>query len=202
MYLDILHVFYTYPKRVQDTFWDTHQIHQDTCILGASLVSHWIHIKIHQETCILDSSSRYITINQDTYAGYICGIHSEIHTSWMYPERYVSEMQDTCGIHARYMYLQGWSRYIWDTSEIHDEIHVSQIHPGREMYLIWRRHAGYMQDTCGTRISGVWGYPSAAASRARDTYLEVYLDVSHMYLECILCVTYLRVKIHCILNVS
>jgi len=54
----------------------------------------------------------------------------------------------------------------------------------------------------GTRISGVWGYPSAAASRARDTYLEVYLDVSHMYLECILCVTYLRVKIHCILNVS
>jgi len=26
MYLDILHVFYTYPKRVQDTFWDTHQI--------------------------------------------------------------------------------------------------------------------------------------------------------------------------------
>jgi len=33
------------------------QIHQDTCILGASLVSHWIHIKIHQETCILDSSS-------------------------------------------------------------------------------------------------------------------------------------------------
>jgi hypothetical protein len=46
-YLDILHVFYTYPKRVQDTFWDTHQIHRDTCILDASLVSHWIHVRIH-----------------------------------------------------------------------------------------------------------------------------------------------------------
>jgi hypothetical protein len=33
MYLDFLHVFYTYPKRVQDTFWDTYQIHQDICIL-------------------------------------------------------------------------------------------------------------------------------------------------------------------------
>jgi hypothetical protein len=30
MYLDILHVFYTYSKGVQDKFWDTHQIHQDT----------------------------------------------------------------------------------------------------------------------------------------------------------------------------
>ena len=67
MYLDILHVFYTYPKRVQDTFWDTHQIHQDTCILLASYVSHWIHIRIHQDTCILESSSRYIKIqNYDT----------------------------------------------------------------------------------------------------------------------------------------
>jgi hypothetical protein len=51
MYLDILHVFYTYPKRVQDTFWDTHQIHQDTYILRASLVSHWIRINgTHQDT--------------------------------------------------------------------------------------------------------------------------------------------------------
>jgi len=71
MYLDILHVFYTYPKRVQDTFWDTHQIHQDTCILGASLVSHWIHVRIHQDTCILDSSSRYIRIHRDTKLRYM-----------------------------------------------------------------------------------------------------------------------------------
>ena len=34
-------------------------------------------------------------------------IHIGIRVSQMYPERYVSEMQDTCGIHARYMYLQG-----------------------------------------------------------------------------------------------
>ena len=81
MYLDILHVFHTYPKRVQDTFWDTHQIHHDTCILDASLVSHWIHVRIHQDTCILDSSSRYITIHQDTYAGYIWDTLSEILTS-------------------------------------------------------------------------------------------------------------------------
>ena len=32
-------------------------------------------------------------------------IHFGIRVSQMYPERYVSEMQDTCGIHARYMYI-------------------------------------------------------------------------------------------------
>ena len=87
MYLDILHVFYTYPKRVQDTFWDTHQIHQDTCILGASLVSHWIHVRIHQDTCILDSSSRYIKIHRDTKLRY------------MYLERVMTTLQDTIRIH-------------------------------------------------------------------------------------------------------
>jgi hypothetical protein len=71
MYFYVLHVFYTYPKRVQDTFWDTHQIHQDTCILGASLVSHWIHVRIHQDTCILDYSSRYIRIHRDTKLRYM-----------------------------------------------------------------------------------------------------------------------------------
>ena len=148
MYLDILHVFYTYPKRVQDTFWDTHQIHQDTCILSASLVSHWIHIRIHQDTCILDSSSRYIL--------WYIRIHRDTKSRYMYlgcvMTRYVSEMQDTFGIHARYMYLQGWSRYMRDTSKIHDEIHVSQMHPEWEMYLIWIEtcgiHARYMRDTC------------------------------------------------------
>ena len=150
--LHIVHVFYTYPKRVQDTFWDTHQIHRDTCILGASLVARWIHvkihynIKIHHDSCILDSSSGYIRIHRDTksrymylgrvmtntcgihariYAGYmrntcICsgsrihrgymrdtlGIHHERHVSQMYAERYVSEVQNTCEIHAGYMYPQ------------------------------------------------------------------------------------------------
>ena len=47
-------------------------------------------------------------------------------------------------------------------------------------------------------------HPSAPASRARDTctYPRMYPYVSDMYHECILCVMYLRVKIHCILNVS
>ena len=43
-----------------------------------------------------------------------------------------------------------------------------------------------------------------ATSRARDTctYPRMYPYVSDTYHECILCVMYLRVKIHCILNVS
>ena len=81
------------------------------------------------------------------------------------------------------------------------------IHVSSEVIKI---HAGYMRDTCvdtcrdtcGTRISGVWGYPSAPASRARDTYPRMYPFVSDMYRACIMCVMYLRVKIHCILNVS
>ena len=88
-------------------------VHQDTCILRASLVSHWIHIRIHQDTCILDSSSRYIRIHvswtlrpsragytQDTLRTYmrdkcIC-IGSRIHEGYM---------RETSKIHARYMYL-------------------------------------------------------------------------------------------------
>ena len=130
---------YTYPdaspkKESPKYNWDTCQIHQDTCILRASLVSHWIHIKIHQDTYISVSSSP-ITIHQEDTPRYKIMIHVSwtrhdlswwhikiqsgyitIHASWtltihvsqMYPERYVSEMQDTCGIHARYkMYLQG-----------------------------------------------------------------------------------------------
>ena len=167
MYLDtwyILHVFYTYPKRVQDTFWDTYQIHQDTCILDASLVSHWIHIRIHQDTCILDSSSRYILwyirIHRDTKSRYMylgrdtCGIQSETHTSNISSEvrnwdaRY---MRDTFEIHSGYMYLQRWSRYMRDTPEIHHEIHLSQMHPEidvSDMKETCGIHAGYMQHTC------------------------------------------------------
>ena len=43
-------------------------------------------------------------------------------------------------------------------------------------------------------------HPASAASRARDTYPRMYPYVSYMYRECILCVMYLRVKIHCILK--
>jgi hypothetical protein len=124
-------------------------------------------------------TSRYIKVHmRDTY-----GIHSEIHTSWMYPERYVSEMQDTCGIHARYMYLQGWSRYIWDTFEIHDEIHVSQMHLEREVSDMKETcgiHARYMrdtcilrgnQDTCGIHAEYMRNTCGIHARYMRDTYL-------------------------------
>ena len=79
--------FDMYPKESHRYIWDTCQIHQDTCILRASLVSPWIHIRIHQDTCILDCSSRYIRIHRDTKSRYMylgrdtCGIQSEMHTS-------------------------------------------------------------------------------------------------------------------------
>jgi hypothetical protein len=164
MYLDILHVFYTYPKRVQDTFYDTYKIHQDTCILGASLVSHWIHIRIHQDTCILDSSSRYIRIHRDTKSRYMymCvldGIHAGYNMKCiprMYPERYVSEMQDTYKIYLGYMYLQRGDQDTYkDTYRIHlrynHGIHVSQMHPERDLSDTKETcgiHAGYMRHSC------------------------------------------------------
>ena len=76
--------------------------------------------KIHHDSCILDSSSGYIRIQRDTKSRYM--YLGRVMT------RYVSEMQDTLEIHARYMYLQGWSRYMRDTSKIHIEIHVSQMY--------------------------------------------------------------------------
>ena len=39
---------------------DTHKIHLDTCILCASLMSLWIHIRIHQDTCILGRHFRVL----------------------------------------------------------------------------------------------------------------------------------------------
>jgi hypothetical protein len=100
-------------QRSHRYIWDTCQIHQDTCILRASLVSPWIHVRIHQDTCILDCSSRYMYIrihrdkNHDTCI--LDGIHAEYNPKCiprMYPERHVSEMQDTYKIHSGCMYLQ------------------------------------------------------------------------------------------------
>ena len=156
----------------------------------------------------------------------------------MYPERYVSEMQDTCGIHTGYRTCKIHvsarviknSRYMRDTSEIHDEIHVSQIHPDRyvsDMKETCGIHAGYMRDTCILRgnqdtcgihaeymrdTCGAQGVAQARIPARPQVGLETrilicipmypYMYVSDMYLECILCVMYLRVKIHCIWNVS
>ena len=64
------------------------------------------------------------------------------------------------------------------------------------------RHLRYLRQLPWRPRSRPGAHPRAAASRARDTYPRMYHYVSDMYRECILCVMYLRVKIHCILNVS
>ncbi len=66
---DFLHVFYTYPKRVQDTFWDTYQIHQDICIL---------HVGYMRDTYEIHVSAEVRGYIEDT-----CGIH----------ERYIHVMR-------------------------------------------------------------------------------------------------------------
>ena len=89
---------------------DTCKIHAGymrvTCISRGSR----IHSGYMQDT--LKINQRYMRDkciwkgNQDTFRihpGYMMRYMYLI----MYLERYVSEMQDTCGIHARYMYLQG-----------------------------------------------------------------------------------------------
>jgi hypothetical protein len=60
----------------------------------------------------------------------------EIH---LYPEIDVSDMKETCGIHARYMQ---------DTCSIHVSYKVIKIHTG----YIRDTHSEYMQDTY------LWGY--------------------------------------------
>ena len=77
MYLDFLHVFYTYPKRVQDTFWDTYQIHQDICIL---------HVGYMRDTCGIHMRYMYLQRFEDTL---------RIHAGYNIHERYI----------MRYMYL-------------------------------------------------------------------------------------------------
>ena len=144
--------------------------------------------------------------------------------SQMHRERDVSDMQETCWIHAGYMR---------DTCRIHVSSEAITI------------HAGYMRDTCGIRISGVRGNvsmssscaahlsghplppcvqmgllqppraaPSSALSwqplslliyhlgRGRSAPpfpdLDVFPNVSHMYLTCIVNVS----CVPCILNVG
>ena len=106
MYLDILHVFYTYPKPVQDTFWDTHQIHQDTCICSLPMCHTGYttrYIKIHQDTCI------FVKIHQDT-----TGYKITIHVSWMRHDDTSGYIRDT----SRYMYLRRFVRAALDTHKI------------------------------------------------------------------------------------
>jgi hypothetical protein len=127
MYLDILHVFHTYPSNESKIHFTIHIryikiLYISTCILGASLVSHWIHIRIHQDTCILDSSSRYIRIHRDTKSRY------------MYLGRVMTTLQDTIRIHHDTCILDASSEPRWiHTRYARDTL---QIHLG---YVSWAR---------------------------------------------------------------
>jgi hypothetical protein len=91
-------------------------IHQDTprykITIHVSWTRHdeymwdtWLHARIYagymRDTCICSGSKIHRGYMRDT-----SGIHHERHVSQMYAERYVSEVQDTCEIHAGYMYPQ------------------------------------------------------------------------------------------------
>jgi hypothetical protein len=96
----ILHVSQTSLRYISDT----HKIHQDTCILCASLMSHWIHIRIYASGYMY--LGLFVTIHQDTPRYKIT-----IHVSWTRHDdtsRYIIRIhkgyiRDTCGIHAGYM---------------------------------------------------------------------------------------------------
>jgi hypothetical protein len=62
-------------------------------------------------------------------------IHDEIHVSQMHPERDVSDMKETCGIHARYMRDTCILRGNQDTFGIHAE---------------------YMRNACGIHVGYMW----------------------------------------------
>jgi len=57
------HVFYTYPELVQYTFWDTYEIHQDTCI---------VHVGYMRDTCGIHMRYVYLQRFEDTWR-----IHAE-----------------------------------------------------------------------------------------------------------------------------
>ena len=116
MYLDILHVFHTYPKRVQDTFWDTYQIHQDICILHVGYMR-------DRYMGICRGSSGYIEDTLRIHAGYMTHEIHEIqlryNVSQLYPERYVSANVSCCILMYLDIYERDTSRYVHDTCTIH-----------------------------------------------------------------------------------
>ena len=125
MYLDILHVFYTYPKRVQDTF----RIHikyikiHVSCALPSCHTGYMSgYIRIHvswtlhhdtsgyteiqnHDTCILDASC--MTTLQDTIRIHhdTCILDASSEPRWIHT-RYA---RDTLQIHSRYV---SWARSI------------------------------------------------------------------------------------------
>ena len=85
-------------------------IHVSAEVRGYMQDTYMMHARLIKDTCGINVSAVVRGYMRDTWlhAGYLIqDTFIGIRVSQMYPERYVSEMQDTCGIHARYMYLQG-----------------------------------------------------------------------------------------------
>ena len=138
-----------------------------------------------------------------------CGIHVsseaiKIHAGYM---------RDTFGIHAGYVSwgLGGMYRCHHGEERTYEATHVLLVQKwvcSSTLQLLHLLLCHSHPDPCwftalelGRARSCPGAYPVVAASRARDTHPRMYPFVSDMYRECILCVMYLRVKIHCILNV-
>ena len=137
---------------------DTSRYNQDTCMIHARLI---------KDTCGINLSALVRGYMRDTcgiFPRYILGymylkcilrgtyLRCRIHAGYMQDTSICKGNQDTCGIHPK-------------TSEIHDEIHVSQIHP---------------RGTRGTSRPQV-------RAKARDTYPRMYVCIRHvscMYLVC------------------
>ena len=81
---------------------DPSGIHVSAEVRGYMQDTYIIHARLIKDKCICSGSRIHKGYMRD-----FSKIHIGIRVSQMYLERYVSEMQDTCGKHARYMYLQG-----------------------------------------------------------------------------------------------
>ena len=149
-----------------------------------------------------------------------------IHAGYMYPHRgnqdtfgiHAEYMRNTCGIHVGYM----WDTYLGGLGECIDAI-IESSAPIKPPMSSLCRNGSYPARSSSSIFSFVMATlipaglpPWLSAKRSNfscsplkglsreqgPTYPRMYPYVSDMYRECILCVMYLRVKIHCILNVS
>ena len=117
-------------------------LHQDTCILCASLVSHWIHIKIHQDTprykiTIHVSWTIIVTTLQDTIRIHhdTCILDASSEPRWIHT-RYARPARDTLQIHLHVGYVS-WARSICRFALLPKELKALRLFVTR----------GYIRDT-------------------------------------------------------
>jgi hypothetical protein len=185
MYLDILHAFYTYPKRVQDTFWDTHhryiKIHVSCALPWCHTVyiSRYIRIRLYLGLFMIHDTSLYDTSGFTPRYMYKITIHvswtrhylrCKIHAGYMRDTCICKGDQDTCGIHPRFTCISNASRES-DVSDMKEacgiharylrdtcEIHARYMRVTCEIHVsseVIKIHAGYMRNTCGTHAGHV-----------------------------------------------